>query len=54
MNLFDDWDPDIEDLKLERLADRRYKARLAAHPSCRDPDHPGCEECSDEDDGEDS
>lgn len=22
-----------------------YLSQLARHPDCRDPDHPGCEEC---------
>lgn len=24
-----------------------YKAQLAAHPDCRDPEHPMCDKCSD-------
>lgn len=23
----------------------RYQMKLLRHPSCRDPDHPGCERC---------
>lgn len=37
---------------LQREADaahrRRYQLDLAAHPSCSDPDHPGCPACIDE------
>lgn len=26
---------------------KRYRQRLLAHPDCRDPDHPGCDQCED-------
>ena len=32
------------------LARRRYQSQLWAHPDCRDPDHPGCDKCEDQDD----
>lgn len=28
---------------------RRYLAALRRHPDCSDPDHPGCDECDQED-----
>lgn len=27
---------------------KRYQAQLASHHDCRDPDHPGCELCDEE------
>ena len=45
---FDDFDPDIEDLKAQDRFQRQLDARLRAHPDCRDPDHPGCEHCEDD------
>jgi hypothetical protein len=27
-----------------------YKNTLARHPNCRDPDHPGCPRCEDDED----
>jgi hypothetical protein len=32
--------------------ERRYNRRLAAHPNCADPDHPGCAGCDDDGDGQ--
>lgn len=32
------------------LRQRQHVSRLAAHPDCRDPDHPGCEQCEPPDD----
>lgn len=54
-------DPDAYELAQEAKAERRYYARLAAHPHCDDPDHPGCVHCdeseddveSDDEEGED-
>lgn len=36
------------------LGQRQYESKLARHPDCRDPDHPGCEACyvSEEEAGE--
>lgn len=42
-------DYDLEDERQEALFERRYQARLSRHPDCRDPDHPGCEGCSEGD-----
>jgi len=47
---FDEFDPFIEDLKAQDRFERQLQARLRAHPDCRDPDHPGCEHCEDDDD----
>lgn len=37
------------------LRQRWYEQDLARHPDCRDPDHPGCEICSvnEDEEGED-
>lgn len=29
----------------EDRAMRRYNRHFLAHPDCRDPDHPGCQDC---------
>lgn len=35
----------LEDLKKEDRLDRQYEAAYSRHPSCADPNHPGCAEC---------
>jgi hypothetical protein len=40
---------DIQELKAQDRFERQMLARLMANPDCRDPDHPGCEKCEDED-----
>ena len=48
MNLHDyeiDQDAELEELRAEAKAERRYRRELTAHPDCRDPDHPGCDGC---------
>lgn len=44
-------DEDYDRVEAALYADwhRRYAARLNAHPDCRDPDHPGCECCVNDD-----
>lgn len=45
---------DIADLRAEARWQRQRHSRLMQHPDCRDPDHPGCEHCmEDEDDDTD-
>jgi hypothetical protein len=36
--------------RAEALAQDRYLRALSRHPDCRDPDHPGCEDCCEEED----
>ena len=36
---------EIDDLRAEQRWQRRQWGRLMNHPDCRDPDHPGCEDC---------
>ncbi len=48
-----DDDPEVEELRAQSRFERRYQADLARHPDCRDPDHPGCPQCEDEDDIDD-
>ena len=44
----------IDDETIDDYAwERRQERRLAAHPDCRDPAHPGCEYCADRDDDDD-
>lgn len=46
----DDWDE--RKLAAEDRAERRYRAKLSAHPNCNDPDHPGCSHCEPTEDNE--
>ena len=43
-------DYDMEELKAQDRHERRHRSMLMAHPSCRDPDHPGCDLCEEFDD----
>jgi len=49
----DDCEAEQDDLRAEARADRRYQMELRRHPDCRDPDHPGCEDCQEQEDDED-
>ena len=40
---------ELETMRNERFAVRSYQQKLLDHPSCQDPDHPGCDTCADED-----
>lgn len=42
---------DRDELIIAERWNRQYGKRLAAHPDCRDPDHPGCEWCVDNEEG---
>lgn len=46
----DDHDDELDDLRAEDRARKRYQMALMYHPDCRDPDHPGCENCTEEND----
>lgn len=46
----DYYDDELDDLRMEAKAERQYNNRLARHPNCNDPDHPGCEACEGDDD----
>jgi len=39
-----------DEMRLEDLYLRRYRFQLLNHPDCRDPDHPTCELCEENDD----
>ena len=41
---------EADELRREVIAMRWYQKKLASHPNCRDPDHPGCEKCMGADD----
>jgi hypothetical protein len=43
-----DYDFDREDAAAEARAANKYKWALLCNPDCRDPDHPGCEDCEDD------
>lgn len=48
----DDYDDDLDDLRAEDRARKRHMYALMRNPDCRDPDHPGCELCEENEDEE--
>ena len=43
------YDPiDLDEYRYNDRHERRYRAQLYAHTDCRDPSHPGCENCEHE------
>lgn len=38
-------DTDAYEFANRKLFDVGYRTTLEHHPSCQDPDHPGCEDC---------
>lgn len=40
---------EASELRAEDRARKYYNQALSRHPDCRDPDHPGCDICNDED-----
>lgn len=38
---------ELEDLARQEQAKKAHERKLAMHPMCADPDHPGCEHCND-------
>lgn len=48
----DEYDDESEDLRREAFNERRAALRLSQNPDCRDPDHPGCDRCMDNDEDE--
>ena len=50
--MIDNWHDADDDHREELLAEvrwqRHHQARLLRHPDSRDPDHPGCERCDNE------
>ena len=43
-------DSEAEEIKAEARHLRRYQYLLSQHPDCRDPEHPTCELCEENDD----
>ena len=43
---------DLDCMRAEDFHRRRYQADLSNHHDCRDPDHPGCELCEEENEDE--
>ena len=48
-----DYDDELEYLRNEDRARKRYQYALMQNPDCRDPDHPGCELCDEEENEDD-
>ena len=44
---------EMADLRAEARWERHRHARLMRNPDCRDPDHPGCELCEEDESGDD-
>lgn len=49
----DDEEDILEKAMREASAKHLYERRLSQHPDCRDPDHPGCPHCQEDEDWED-
>jgi len=49
MNYFEE-DSEIEELRAQVYFERKRHAALMLNPDCRDPDHPGCDNCMETDD----
>lgn len=47
---FDDNEHDYAEMREQVLADTRRFWQNIKHPSCRDPDHAGCEHCEEKED----
>lgn len=41
-------DDDYREFKFNELKKKMRERELLAHPDCRDPDHPGCDNCREE------
>jgi hypothetical protein len=39
---------EADEMRAEDFYRRQYQLDLASHHDCRDPDHPGCELCEEE------
>lgn len=50
MNFDEDHEAEINALRVEERAKRAYLSSLMRNPDCRDPDHPGCIDCTTADD----
>jgi hypothetical protein len=45
-----DIEDDLSELRAECNHEARYRRSLMRNPDCRDPDHPGCECCEEQED----
>ena len=41
---------EMNDLRAEDRARKKYQRALMLNPDCRDPDHPGCDLCEENED----
>ena len=41
---------DVEELKAQDRFERNYSRALLRNPNCKDPDHPGCDMCEEDED----
>jgi len=46
----EDHEAELNELRAEARAERQYHSALMRNPDCRDPDHPGCIDCTTADD----
>ena len=50
MNLISDYESERDYWAEQDAIKDLYEYELAMHPHCKDPDHPGCTKCEDNDD----
>ena len=50
MNLISDFESERDYWAEQDAIEDLYKYELSKHPHCKDPDHPGCTKCKDNDD----
>jgi hypothetical protein len=50
MKFDEDHEAELTALRVEEKMRRAYLGELVRNPDCRDPDHPGCNQCTDADD----
>jgi hypothetical protein len=43
----------LEEMQRENKFRNEYQLELSAHPDCKDPEHPGCEFCEDNEENKD-
>ena len=50
MNLISDFESERDNWAEQDAIEDLYEYELSKHPHCKDPDHPGCTKCEDNDD----
>ena len=50
MTLVSDYEYERDYWSAVEASEERYRRELLKHPDCRDPDHPSCEKCEENND----